>query len=115
MQYDGAGRVPERLRLWSLSEDVLVETGHGGDTLVAFTRWGEIRIEDGSVAVREALSRMSLGPVAVVNLPRDEDGGGAAPGRPGRNETGAGATRQCRQCSGGGGGGGGLPRPCGPD
>src|SRR5436190_15329463 len=62
-------RIPARLRLWSLREDVLVEVAPDGDHLVVFTRWGEIRIEDTSPMVREALRRMSLGPVAVENLP----------------------------------------------
>jgi SagB-type dehydrogenase family enzyme len=62
-------RIPARLRLWSLSEDVLVEVAPDGDHLVAFTQWGEIRIDDASPLVRESLLRMSLGPVAVENLP----------------------------------------------
>lgn len=62
-------RVPARLRLWSLSEDVLVENGPDRDHLVALTQWGEIRIDDTSQLVRESLRRMSLGPVSVENLP----------------------------------------------
>lgn len=62
-------RVPARLPLWSLSENVLVEVGPGGDHLVVFTQWGEIRIDDASPPVRESLQRMSLGPVSVDNLP----------------------------------------------
>jgi SagB-type dehydrogenase family enzyme len=62
-------RVPARLRLWSLSEDALVEVEPDGDHLVVFTRWGEIRIDDVSPLVRESLRRMSLGPVSVENLP----------------------------------------------
>lgn len=63
------GRVPQRLRLWSLSEHVLVEVGPRGDHLVAFTQWGEIRIDDVSPAVLESLQRMCLGPVSLENLP----------------------------------------------
>jgi SagB-type dehydrogenase family enzyme len=66
-------RVPERVRLWSLSEDVLVEVGPGGDHLVALTQWGEIRIDDARPSVRESLQRMCLGPVAVDNLPMVDD------------------------------------------
>jgi SagB-type dehydrogenase family enzyme len=69
MQSQPADRVPARLRLWSLSEDVLVEVGPDGDHLVAFTQWGEIRIDDAGPLVRESLLRMSLGPVSVENLP----------------------------------------------
>ncbi|HET8680916.1 MAG TPA: hypothetical protein VFM54_03425, partial [Micromonosporaceae bacterium] len=63
------GRVPQRLRLWSLSEHVLVEVGPRGDHLVAFTQWGEIRIDDVSPAVLASLQRMCLGPVSLENLP----------------------------------------------
>jgi hypothetical protein len=69
MHFQRAERVPARRRLWSLSEDVLVEVGPDGDHLVAFTQWGEIRIDDTSPLVRESLRRMSLGPVSVENLP----------------------------------------------
>jgi len=69
MHVHSAARVPGRLRLWSLSEDVLVEVGQSGDHLVAFTQWGEIRIEDASPLVRDSLQRMCLGPVSVENLP----------------------------------------------
>jgi SagB-type dehydrogenase family enzyme len=61
-------RVPARVRLWSLSEDVLMEVESDGERLVAFTQWGEIMIEDPSPLVRESLQRMSLGPVSVENL-----------------------------------------------
>jgi SagB-type dehydrogenase family enzyme len=64
-----ADRVPARLRLWSLSEDVLVEVGAEGDRLVVFTQWGEVKIDGIDPLVRESLQRMSLGPVAVENLP----------------------------------------------
>lgn len=69
MRFPPANRVPGRLRLWSLTEDVLVEVGPDGDHLVAFTQWGEIKIDDTSPLVRESLQRMSLGPVSVENLP----------------------------------------------
>ena len=57
------------MRLWSLSEDVLVEAAPEGDHLLAFTQWGEVRIDDVSPVVRESLTRMSLGPVSLENLP----------------------------------------------
>lgn len=62
-------RVPARLRLWSLSEDVLVEVGPDRDRLVAFTQWGEIKLPDTTAVVCDSLQRMSLGPVSVENLP----------------------------------------------
>lgn len=62
-------RDPARLRLWSLSEHVLVEVAPEDDHLVAVTRWGDIRIDDASDVVRESLRRMSLGPASVENLP----------------------------------------------
>lgn len=69
MEPQPAARVPARLRLWSLSEDVLVEAGPDAEHLVIFTQWGEIKIDDTSPLVRDSLLRMSLGPVAVDNLP----------------------------------------------
>jgi SagB-type dehydrogenase family enzyme len=62
-------RVPQRVWLWSLSEDVLVEVAPEGDQLLAFTQWGEVRFDDAGPVVRESLQRMSLGPVALENLP----------------------------------------------
>jgi SagB-type dehydrogenase family enzyme len=58
---------PERIRLWSLREDALVESG-SDDQLLVFTRWGDIEIDDPSPVVREWLYRMSLGPVSLENL-----------------------------------------------
>lgn len=69
MQVQTDGHVPARLRLWSLSEDVLVEVGPDGDRLVAVTQWGEIKLPDASQLVCQSLQRMSLGPVSVENLP----------------------------------------------
>lgn len=69
MHVPSGDRVPARLRLLSLSEDVLVEVGSEADRLVAFTRWGEIVIEDAGQPVRDGLQRMSLGPVSIENLP----------------------------------------------
>lgn len=64
-----ADAVPARVRLWALSEDVLLENAPDGDHLLALTQWGEVRIEDPGDVVRESLARMSLGPVSVENLP----------------------------------------------
>jgi SagB-type dehydrogenase family enzyme len=58
---------PERIRLWSLREDALVESA-ADDQLLVFTRWGDIEIDDPSPVVREWLYRMSLGPVSLENL-----------------------------------------------
>ncbi|ASU80286.1 SagB-type dehydrogenase domain-containing protein [Actinopolyspora erythraea] len=62
-------RSPERLRLWSLREDTLVEDYEtDADSLVVFTRWGEVRIPNPGTPVKEWLHRMSLGPVALENM-----------------------------------------------
>lgn len=72
MQRDGVPAVPYRLQLWSLREDVLIETTPVVDQLVALTRWGEIWIEGANAFIRESLRRMSLGPVDLINaVPRD--------------------------------------------
>ncbi|CAM4151273.1 SagB family peptide dehydrogenase [Nocardiopsis rhodophaea] len=60
-------------RLHSLLEDTLIEEGVGG-SLVAVTRWGDIRLERPGAAVRELLHRMTLGPVDADNVVGREDG-----------------------------------------
>ncbi len=61
-------RPAQRVRLWSLSEDVLVEGDPGDDQVVVVTRWGEIKLGDAGGAVRESLRRMSLGPISLDNV-----------------------------------------------
>lgn len=58
--------VPAGRPLWSLLEDAFVD--EGGDSIVVHGRWGAIEIDDTSPLVREALHRMSLGPVALENI-----------------------------------------------
>lgn len=58
--------VPTGRPLWSLLEDSFVD--EGTETLVVHGRWGSIEIADTSPLVREALHRMSLGPVALENI-----------------------------------------------
>ncbi|HEX6686949.1 MAG TPA: SagB family peptide dehydrogenase [Candidatus Limnocylindrales bacterium] len=55
-------------RLCSLREDVLVETDGHDDQLLLTTMWGDITISDPSPAVRDALERMSMGPVLLENV-----------------------------------------------
>jgi SagB-type dehydrogenase family enzyme len=55
-------------RLLSLTEDVLVEAEPETDHVVVVSRWGEVRIGGADAAVREALRRMSLGPVSLSNV-----------------------------------------------
>lgn len=61
-------RAAGRRRLWSLREDVLVETEPNHDHVVVITRWGETRIEHADEVVRESLRRMSLGPISLDNV-----------------------------------------------
>ncbi|MFD4670228.1 hypothetical protein ACFWNN_10875 [Lentzea sp. NPDC058450] len=58
--------VPAGRPLWSLMEDVFVD--EGSEHLTVHGRWGAIEIADTSPLVREALHRMSLGPVALENI-----------------------------------------------
>jgi len=46
-----------------------VEVSPTADHLVALTQWGKIRIDDANPLVRQALERMSLGPVLLENVP----------------------------------------------
>lgn len=68
---------PARIRLWSLREDVLVESDADPDGgLVVFTRWGEVRLTSPDPVVREWLCRMDLGPVALENVLSPQAGEG---------------------------------------
>jgi hypothetical protein len=58
--------IPTGRPLWSLLEDAFVDEGN--EHLVVHGRWGSIEIADTSPLVREALHRMSLGPVALENI-----------------------------------------------
>ncbi|MQS37887.1 SagB/ThcOx family dehydrogenase [Streptomyces katsurahamanus] len=59
------------LLLWALREDVLVETGCPGGSVVLSGRWGEVRLHHARPAVHEALRRMSLGPISLANVVAD--------------------------------------------
>ncbi|MFF5359711.1 SagB family peptide dehydrogenase [Streptomyces scabiei] len=54
--------------LWSLREDVLVDAGDPAGPLVLSGRWGETRLHRAGPLVREALRRMSLGPISLANV-----------------------------------------------
>nr|WP_239135078.1 SagB family peptide dehydrogenase [Streptomyces sp. SID12488] len=54
--------------LWSLREDVLVDMGCDAGPVVLSGRWGELRLHQARPVVREALRRMSLGPISLANV-----------------------------------------------
>ncbi|MFC4507138.1 MULTISPECIES: SagB/ThcOx family dehydrogenase [Streptomyces] len=54
--------------LWSLREDVLVDMACPASPVVLSGRWGEVRLHQAGPAVREALRRMSLGPISLANV-----------------------------------------------
>ncbi|WP_055528453.1 SagB/ThcOx family dehydrogenase [Streptomyces graminilatus] len=56
------------LSLWSLREDVLVDTGCPDGSVSLSGRWGEVRLRRARPMVREALRRMSLGPISLANV-----------------------------------------------
>ena len=58
--------IPTGRPLWSLLEDAFVD--EGAEHLPVHGRWGAIQLADTSPIVREALHRMSLGPVALENI-----------------------------------------------
>ncbi len=58
---------PSGRPLFSLLEDTFVSVG--GPRLTVHGRWGDIEVSDDSPLVREALNRMSLGPVSLENIP----------------------------------------------
>lgn len=57
-----------QVHLWSLREDVHVEDDSASDSLVLHTRWGDVRVWRPGGSVREALRRMSLGPISLENV-----------------------------------------------
>ncbi|MBU6533327.1 SagB/ThcOx family dehydrogenase [Streptomyces mayonensis] len=54
--------------LWSLREDVLVDTSSTTGSVLLSGRWGEVRLRGVNSTVREALRRMSLGPISLTNV-----------------------------------------------
>lgn len=67
MAAESPGGHAETVRLWSLTEDTLVEAGDEG-ALVAITWWGEFEFPGTADGVRESLARLALGPVSMANL-----------------------------------------------
>ncbi|WP_439382551.1 SagB/ThcOx family dehydrogenase [Amycolatopsis lexingtonensis] len=74
MPADRQEGIPETVRLWSLTEDTLLEAGDD-DTIVAITWWGEYELAGIPGPVRESLGRMVLGPVSMGNLASSASGG----------------------------------------
>ncbi|MFI2425090.1 SagB family peptide dehydrogenase [Streptomyces sp. NPDC018955] len=64
----GAPDVRRCVSLWSLREDVLVDTSDATGSVLLSGRWGEVRLRGVGPTVREALRRMSLGPISLTNV-----------------------------------------------
>jgi hypothetical protein len=60
--------VPAGRPLWSLLEDAVVDQSIDGEALTVRGRWGDIVVANPNPVVREALRRMTLGPVALENI-----------------------------------------------
>jgi SagB-type dehydrogenase family enzyme len=73
-QDHGSDGQRRRSELWSLREDVQVEEESHGDVLRIRSRWGTVTIQRPSETVREALYRMSLGPVSLENVTDAQNG-----------------------------------------
>lgn len=56
------------VNLWSLSEDVVVESGPGTGEFILSGQWGEERLHEVDPLVAEVLQRMELGPIWPANL-----------------------------------------------
>lgn len=84
----GNDSLGSRSELWSLHEDVQVELENDGSLLRVRSRWGDITIRHPSVPLRDALYRMSLGPISLENVTGMRNGaalGGIdVPGAPSR-------------------------------
>jgi SagB-type dehydrogenase family enzyme len=66
--HDDEAHRAEWHELWSLREDVSVESGLGEGPLRLRGRWGHATVPQPTRAVREALNRMRLGPVSLGNV-----------------------------------------------
>ena len=62
-----------RSELWSLREDVIVELPPDDGSIRLRGRWGTFAIQQPSHVVREALSRMRLGPISLENVMSGRD------------------------------------------
>ena len=72
------------VRLWSFTEDALIEDTPGEAGVTVVTRWGETVLAGEESVATESLRRMGFGPVSLRNsLPSGSDGAGpdAAAGR----------------------------------
>ncbi|MGC7096643.1 SagB/ThcOx family dehydrogenase [Amycolatopsis lurida] len=56
------------IRLWSLSEDAMVEDDGENGSVTVVTRWGELNVGHASAFAVESLRRMELGPVSLQNV-----------------------------------------------
>ncbi|MFD0854716.1 hypothetical protein ACFQ07_20930, partial [Actinomadura adrarensis] len=63
--------VPGPRRLWSLREDVHVEADPGTGSVILHSRWGAHPLPRTSPIVREALRRMTFGPISLENVTSD--------------------------------------------
>jgi SagB-type dehydrogenase family enzyme len=61
---------PGGRELWSLREDVSLETDPFRDPVRLRSRWGDITIPRSSPLIRETLYRMGLGPISLENAAR---------------------------------------------
>jgi hypothetical protein len=67
--YPGSGPSSQgRTELWSLRDDVRVETEPGHGPVRLRSRWGEVTLPGATRHVREALHRMCMGPISLGNV-----------------------------------------------
>lgn len=56
------------VRLWSLSDDALIDAADGDASVTVVTKWGEFDITDVRPRAQKALRRMCLGPISLQNV-----------------------------------------------
>jgi len=71
---------PATIRLWSLSEEALVEEGAEPGSLLVVSRWGEVGVAGVGALTLNFLRRMALGPVSLANATVPANGDRAAAG-----------------------------------
>ena len=76
MVTDRGGTLGQLSDLWSLREDVQVDAQPEDGPVRLHSPWGEVTIQRPTKAIREALSRMTLGPISLRNIVSARAGSG---------------------------------------
>ncbi|MER5203858.1 hypothetical protein [Streptomyces sp. NPDC002825] len=60
--------MPSTFALWSLRDDVAIESGAPGQDLIVHSLYGQVRLQRPEPLLRTALDRMTFGPISLENV-----------------------------------------------